>query len=159
MQEIKIECPSCHGTGLYVGCAERKGAAVICNSCKGTGMIIYKYTPFTHRKLRDDVKRVFKTGGGFVISAEDVITKENKLLPFSTAGCTYEEWLNGVDPKHIEFIVCPLRIDQATCHRLPGFINKCHELHGGWIGNINNCKYQSNRSECWKRFNSQSKIK
>lgn len=35
--KIECECNACKGTGLYVGMAERDGAAVVCYTCKGTG--------------------------------------------------------------------------------------------------------------------------
>jgi len=37
--EGECECSACKGTGLYVGMAEREGAAVVCSRCKGTGKV------------------------------------------------------------------------------------------------------------------------
>lgn len=41
MKEIQIECPACHGTGLYQGMCEQDGCAVVCTKCDGKG-----YTTF-----------------------------------------------------------------------------------------------------------------
>jgi len=67
--EVDRICPSCKGTGLYVGMAERDGAAVVCRTCKGTGCEHFKvtYEPFVARKPRTDVKRVYRTNPGIVI--------------------------------------------------------------------------------------------
>ena len=35
MKEIQIECPACHGTGLYQGMCEQDGCAVVCTECGG----------------------------------------------------------------------------------------------------------------------------
>ena len=59
MKEIQIECPSCKGTGLYVGVCERDGCAVVCTQCKGKGYTTYRYNDFTGRKIREGIKRVF----------------------------------------------------------------------------------------------------
>lgn len=60
MPEIKIECPSCRGTGLYKGFAEPKGCAVICTDCGGAGFKQYQYKIFTGRKEMPDIETVIK---------------------------------------------------------------------------------------------------
>ena len=47
MLQMLIECPKCKGTGLYRGCCERGGAAVICHSCKGKGTTLFGYVTFS----------------------------------------------------------------------------------------------------------------
>ncbi len=149
--KIDIECKSCGGTGLYVGMAERDGAAVICSTCNGTGKQELSYTPFTKRKERTDIVRVYSTGGGYVITPKDIVV-DGKDFPFSTAGCTYKEWLNGVTPKPITFLGCPMRMMQWECHQKKGFIAKCEKLNDGYIFVISACKHQHKKAECWKRF-------
>jgi len=50
--EVNEVCPSCKGTGLYIGMGERDGAAVVCHTCKGTGCHAFKheYEEFTEWK-------------------------------------------------------------------------------------------------------------
>lgn len=82
-KEIEIQCPSCEGYGIYQGMSERDGSAVVCSSCKGTGKTIYRYREFTGRKVKENVKRIFKTSCGYVHSANDVTTQEGKTIEFS----------------------------------------------------------------------------
>jgi hypothetical protein len=63
METIKAECPSCGGTGLYVGFAEPAEHAVICRTCDGTGCETIKYKPFEGRKRKRGVKHVLTDGG------------------------------------------------------------------------------------------------
>lgn len=81
--EVKAECSSCGGTGLYCGFAEPKGTAVVCHTCRGTGCQSIKYTPFTQRKRKSGVQRVMtdggiwfaRTGGEKTISADTFYSK------------------------------------------------------------------------------------
>jgi hypothetical protein len=149
---IKIECHACRGTGLYVGMAERNGAAVICHRCDGTGGHDYKYTPFTKRKKKEGVKRVYKTSAGHAISAEDVVNENGRRLPFSTSGVSYEEWLNGKQPKDLEFLGCPMLADQQACHEVEGFYERCCKISKGYANSITACPSYNNPDECWKLF-------
>lgn len=149
---IEIECPSCYGTGLYQGAAERDGAFVQCSACKGTGKTSYSYTPFAGRKTQDKCKRVYMTSCGYVITDKDITTKDGDFQPFSQCGCTYSEWLDGKTPKPIKFLGCPMMADQGACHNINGFVSKCNEFNGGYIGYIPKCENQGNKDECWKRL-------
>jgi hypothetical protein len=63
-----VYCKACEGTGLYVGLAERKGAAVVCSSCDGTGAVEYNPpTPFKQRRFRDNVTSVSQANSGKVL--------------------------------------------------------------------------------------------
>ena len=64
--EVDVECSACRGTGLYVGMCENDGAAVVCVKCNGTGKVHMSLTPFTGRRKRDGVTRVFETNPGFI---------------------------------------------------------------------------------------------
>ena len=154
---MKVECPFCSGTGLYVGMAERDGAAIICHECNGTGCYEYKYeyTDFETRKIREGVKRVYLTGTGYMITTKDITLKDGTFIEFSKEGVSYEEFIEGKKPKHIESLCCPMSADPGACHGIDGFVDKCNELNDGWINLISSCKIQCNKSECWKRFNSQ----
>jgi len=56
--EVKQECDSCHGTGLYQGFMEQAGTAVICVTCKGKGWYMHQYKEFTGRKRKEGVKKI-----------------------------------------------------------------------------------------------------
>lgn len=66
MEKIKTECNECKGTGLYVGCSEPKGTAVVCMQCTGTGCDEINFKPFTRRKGRRGIQTVWRSSGSFV---------------------------------------------------------------------------------------------
>lgn len=146
MPSIEIECPECKGTGVYVGFAERNGAAVVCTSCKGAGRRTYRYEPFTCKKRRDGVKRVYHSNG-FCISSEDVETEDGTVIHFSKYGVDYEDWYNNnTEPRYIEELQCPF---QATGQRHA--INNCRDRM--FIGNkITECDMYCNKDTCWKLY-------
>jgi len=143
-----IECPDCKGTGLYVGCAERDGAAVVCYNCNGTGQKEYKYREFTGRNKRNNVKRVYLPSD-YVIGADDVVTDEGVTLHFSQYGCTYEEWLNGAEPKPMEELVCPRMVYPSVQG-----VEPCSQCKGELIPGrrISLCRYYSGKANCWKEY-------
>lgn len=152
-----VMCVSCEGTGLYRGIAEGNNSAVICHTCKGTGKVETKlsFTEFTGRKTRKDVKRVYLTACGCGIADKDFVTKEGKTIRFSEAGCSYEDWLKGAEPKPITDLHCPyMHTNQAMqnkdhkCHSL--YNTKCSKNMG--FGFIAACKCFENKEECWKEY-------
>lgn len=149
---IKAVCSSCSGTGLYQGMAERGGAFVVCSSCKGTGCVTITREVFVKRKPQPKCKRVYKNGCGYCITDHDVTAKDGTLLEFSTAGVTYQEWLEGKNPGPMKFLGCPMSSDQGACHHKKGFVEECNRLHGGYFSLITDCKHQSKKHECWARF-------
>ena len=56
--EVRAECSSCSGTGIYCGFAEPKGYGVICNTCGGTGCRIISYKLFAGRNPKPGVEKV-----------------------------------------------------------------------------------------------------
>lgn len=88
MESVKAECQSCGGTGLYVGLAERSGAAVVCLTCGGTGCVTITYTPFERRRQKRGIKRVFRSGGRLVVTG----------VGPQGEGITYEEFQQGKMP-------------------------------------------------------------
>lgn len=66
MPEIKQECESCRGTGLYQGFCEPEGVAVVCHGCGGRGWAIHKYTEFTGRKRKNKIKIIRISRGSFI---------------------------------------------------------------------------------------------
>jgi DnaJ-class molecular chaperone len=61
--EVKAECGSCSGTGLYRGFAEPQGTAVVCHTCRGTGCQTITYKPFERRQRKQGIQRVLCDGG------------------------------------------------------------------------------------------------
>jgi hypothetical protein len=154
--EKLIECPACRGAGVYVGMAERGGAALVCYKCKGTGAYQLKieYEEFTGRKERPGVKRVYLSGYGYVIAPKKLDIRNIGEVDLSLEGVRYEDFINGKTPEHIETLACPMLADQSACHAIKGFTDGCEKLHGGTLLGLRltSCNYYPNRSECWKRF-------
>lgn len=77
-RSILIRCPSCRGTGVYVGYAEPEGTGVRCEQCNGTGRKVYKYYQFHGRVVRPNIQivRLYKgddSGDRIEISYEDFL--------------------------------------------------------------------------------------
>lgn len=161
MKEMRltIECPACGGTGVYQGMGERDGAAVVCRQCSGTGAYEYHYTyrDFSGRKKKDGVTRVYLSGYGYVIAPREVVFERFGKIDMAKEGISYEEFLEGAMPAHIENLVCPMIADQGACHKIPGFVDECNRLDGGYLLGryLSDCNFQPRNSECWARFKSQ----
>lgn len=82
MKEIKAECSACGGTGLYCGFAEPKGTAVVCHGCSGTGCDIIRYRPFTKRKRKRNVTKVFVDGGLWFARTKESIKQTISIKEF-----------------------------------------------------------------------------
>jgi hypothetical protein len=149
---IEIECPSCSGTGIYMGMGEKEGASILCHTCKGTGKSTYTYNPFTGRKIHDRASRVYLRGYGYCISTGITQFKGVGPIDMSKEGVSYQEFLDGKMPTHIEKLACPMMTDQGACHDKKGFVNICEEKNGGWFSVLSSCKYQCKKGECWDRF-------
>lgn len=147
--QIEVQCPSCEGTGLYKGFAEGEGCAVVCSVCKGTGKSSYFYHPFTGRKGRKGIKRVFRSSCGYGSTAK------------GEGGCTYEEWKAGQRPAPVKEVYCPyLWTDQS----MQNSTHKAHKmyksfcdrvLHGS--GSISNCPLYKSKEKCWEEFEKTAK--
>lgn len=96
---VKCECPDCGGTGLYKSAYCHDGAAVVCRKCDGTGCIESSYTPFTSRKKKEGVTRVFQSQAFVHFYPTQHTFNTGKTVDYSQYGCSLEEWENGVEPK------------------------------------------------------------
>ena len=149
MKEIQIECPTCNGTGLYQGMCEHDGCAVVCTRCGGKGYTTFKYNEFTGKKVKEGVKRVFEKTCGFVHGADDYTCPDGKVIHFSQYGCTYQEWLNGAEPKPMEELVCPYVYYNKGIGSEP--FERCR--HGiPVLGRIPDCAFYSDKARCWKEL-------
>ena len=155
--EQDVECWACDGTGIYKGMAEQGEAGVECFKCKGSGMVHVKheYKPFIGKRTRYDVKRVYKTSGGYGITDLDTEV-EDRVIRFSEGGVPYEDWLKGAEPKPIRDLHCPLEhFGQGT--DIGEYFKEngpCKNLLGTWIPGCS----QKNREYCWKYYDENKEI-
>ena len=147
---MKIErnevCKSCSGTGLYIGMAERDGAAVVCSKCNGTGCFhyVHEYEEFVSRsEPTEPVKRVYQVNPGIVIGEGNY----HKLEDFG--GMPYEQWKDGdlfvpktEDRKH----TCPQWwYSSVDSKKMPNF-DECIESLGK---PYSACRFFPVRDVCW----------
>ena len=92
--EYDARCKSCKGTGLYVGEAERDGAAVVCWACKGVGrvhhVIEWDDPPIDGPIPRGDVCWVVEKN-----IAQVVIGEGGGFTFADFGGMPYIDWLAG----------------------------------------------------------------
>jgi hypothetical protein len=149
MHKIEIQCPSCRGTGLYSGIAEKDSCAVVCHTCNGTGKTTYSYREFTGRKIKKGVERVFKKSCGYVHAPNDYKADNGAIIRYSEGGCTYEEWLNGAEPKPVKDLYCPYMWDNRGMGNEP--LERCKKGRSGF-GFISDCRFFADRAKCWEEF-------
>ena len=106
--------------------------------------------------MNQKVSRVFLSGYGYCVGTKPITLDNGVFVDFSKEGVQYEEFLNGIMPKHIKQMGCPMMADQGACHKIKGFTDKCHDLNGGYVNYIPDCKC-SDKMGCWNRFEKQSK--
>ena len=151
--DMDIRCPECGGSGVYIGMAERDGAAVVCWKCDGSGKFNYRYQykEFNGKVKRNDVKRVYlKTG--YCVAPKKISFDEIGEIDLSKEGVSYEEFQQGKLPTPIERLQCPMCQDQGACHAIKGFTDRCNELNGEYLCILSSCNYRNNKAECWERF-------
>ena len=146
--EFDEECPSCGGTGLYDGMAERGGAAVVCHTCKGTGCHRFKheYKPFIRRKKRAGVERVYEVNPGIIIG----IGNGHALTDFG--GMPYFEWEAGLKfPAGSENrnFTCPAWWYQSANYKLKPDWDECNAALGC---SFSRCPCFKNKRACWARW-------
>jgi len=147
--EVDAECRACGGTGLYIGMAERHGAAVVCSRCKGTGKerMSISYIPFTGRKKRMGVVRVFEFNSGYVIGNGP----DCKIEDFG--GMSFDKWEQGepfpLGSESREY-VCPKQYAQVTGKDFD--YEKCKYSLGT---TFKNCKFYVDKKECWRDYDKQ----
>jgi hypothetical protein len=153
--EMKVECPSCKGTGLYSGMAESDNIAVICHKCNGTGAYNYSYSynDFVKRKIKNGIERVYLKGTRYKLGLGKINFDRVGEIDMAKEGVSYSEFLDGKKPTHIKKLECPLLADQSACHEIEGFVKECNSYAGcGWGNEITECENQPNKHECWDRF-------
>jgi len=141
--EFDEECPDCKSTGLYVGIAEKSGAAAICHTCKGTGKHHFKHTyeKFVERKNKSGITRVFQVNPGICIGGKN-------LEQFG--GMSYKDWKAG-NPfppgSEMRAFTCPAWWYQsADCDKKPDW----KDCVG--VGSFSGCGNFNNKQNCWERW-------
>jgi hypothetical protein len=142
--EYECQCKSCGGTGLYVGMAERNGAAVLCINCKGTGREVNRitYTEFDKRKKRSGVTRVYKCNPGICINDDPKF-----------GGMPFSDWHKGHEfpPGHeMRNYTCPTWYYQTADYNKKPNWKECEIL-----GSFSECKNFCNKHKCWAKWDKQ----
>ena len=144
------ECDVCEGTGLYVGLAEKNGAAVVCNDCEGSGRqhIKREYQEFKGQKHREDITRVFATTAGIVIAPE-----------ITQGGVPYEVWKH--DPQSVKRPGAELREFSCPAHWAQCVGTKRPEWKEcvTWGQSFFKCEHFPIKSQCWERLDRERKGK
>lgn len=146
--EFDQECPSCKGTGLYVGMAERDGAAVVCHTCKGTGCKHNRieYSDFAGKKINSAVRRVFEFNPGIVIGHGG--EKHYSLSDFG--GMPVADWKHGwpfpPGSENRKF-VCPAWWYQTANYKLKPDWKECL-----CCGSFSSCSHFAQKEKCWTRW-------
>ena len=146
--EFDEMCKSCSGTGLYIGIAERDGAAVVCRKCKGTGCFHFKheYEPFTERRESEStIRQVYETNPGICIGTGE--NGEYRLGDFG--GMPYQDWLDGKGfaiGMENRRSTCPAWWYQSANYNLKPSWEECN------FGMFSGCKHFSNKHQCWQRW-------
>lgn len=149
--EFNEQCKSCGGTGLYVGFAEKDGAAVVCHTCKGTGChhVKIEYDDFEKRERRKGVKRVYEVNPGICIGGSK--GGEHCLEDFG--GMPYEDWLKGEGfPEGSENrrYTCPAWWYQSANYKLKPDWKECIGC-----GSFSGCKRFPEKLYCWQRWDAE----
>ena len=110
--EFDEECTSCKGTGIYVGLAERDGAAVVCWKCKGRGWVHTKIEyddPVTKTvpKPSTGITTVFQATAGICVGSNE---EAGLLVERDFGGMPYSNWYKGEpfpDKSEMRKFTCP----------------------------------------------------
>ena len=162
-EDIKKVCPSCHGTGIYVGTMLQSELGVLCSECHGKGYSFIKINPQV--KLIEENGVVYEVvnnlkigtinlfhelesveGIKYVIYGHGGLFTLNFLLSNGITSpyvITYEEFLNGGIPLPIEEYTCPRQITQNPPK--DRFDNNCG------AGCYSDCE-NFGKDTCWNKF-------
>jgi hypothetical protein len=146
--EFDQQCQSCNGTGLYVGLAERNGAAVICRTCRGTGCYRFKheYDDFHGKQTSPNVKRVFEANPGIVIGQSRGLALED------FGGISVKDWQEGkpFPPKsENRKYTCPCWWYQSVNFKLKPEWDECFAALGS---SFSACPCFDDKAKCWERW-------
>ena len=144
--EYDCMCESCNGSGLYIGMAEKDGAAIVCHSCKGEGHkhVVIRYRSPETRKRNMHAKRVYAANPGIGMGEGNGYTLED------FGGMPYQDWLDGKPfPKESENRkhTCPVWWYQCADYKKKPDWETCS------LGvSFSRCKHFDNKAACWARW-------
>ena len=143
--EFDERCPSCKGTGIYVGMGERDGYAVVCHTCNGTGVHHYehKYEEPVEKWMRKDVRMVVEVNPGICLGGD-----------LNFGGMSYQDWFSGKPfTKGMENreYTCPAWWFQSADYSKKPNWDEC-----GW-GSFSQCQHFCNKDKCWERYDQENK--
>ena len=146
--EFDEKCPSCKGTGVYVGMAEHDGAAVVCHTCKGTGCHHFEhiYEEFDGKKLDVKIKRVYEVNPGICIG----VGNSAQYILEDFGGMPYSQWFNGRPfPPRSEnrSFTCPAWWYQSANYEKKPNWDECI-----FVGSFSSCEHFCNKGACWARW-------
>ena len=146
--EVYEKCRVCRGTGLYIGMAEKDGAAIVCYKCKGTGCChtIFEYEDFKGRIRRDKVEQVYECNPGIIIGKGG---GKYKLSDFG--GIPYREWDIGkpfIKAENRDY-TCPKWWFQVSNSNKELDWQECND---SWVKPFSQCKFFRDKDKCWDRF-------
>lgn len=158
MFKIKVNCPTCNGTGIYKDVCAKGKSAFLCMDCKGKGYkkvalkdkFANKYIMFTGIKKVEGINRVFQNR--FAFHHNDINTNGIK---FEEGGVTYEKWLKGEKPKPVKDLYCPLFwINEFENNEelIKEFKKKLCDINLEVCDSITNCKFNCNKNICWEYY-------
>lgn len=149
---VKHECCSCHGTGLYSGMGESERAAVVCHSCKGHGWQESVFQPFTGRKEKPGVIRVYRANPGIKIGEG----RGHRLEDFG--GMPLEDWKAGKpfpDGSEMRDFTCPRWWCQTVGGPMPEW-DECWKCLGR---RFSDCANFNDKGDCWKKWDAEKAAK
>ena len=143
--EFDEKCQNCGGTGLYVGMAERDGAAIMCHTCQGTGChkFHHEYEEFNKRVEKRGVVRVYQTNPGIMLGGK-------RLEDFG--GMPVKEWESGLPflpGMENRKYTCPAWWYQSADYKLQPDWHECNSALGK---SFSKCNSFPTKAECWKKW-------
>lgn len=150
--EFDEKCKSCKGTGLYMGMAERNGAAVVCHTCKGTGChhVKFEYEDFVKREPEPKAVRVYNVNPGIMIGTGN----GHKLEDFG--GMPVTEWEDGkpfTPGTENRKFTCPAWWYQSADYKKKPDWKECWSALGS---PFSSCKHFSTKEKCWARWDKEN---
>ena len=80
--------------------------------------------------------------------------EDGTVIDFDSGGCTYDEWINGEDPKPVQELYCPYIWKNNGMNNEP--FPECR-FNIGLGDRISTCNHYKQKADCWKRYNAGEK--
>lgn len=167
--QIKCNCPSCNGTGIYKGFTTRGDLAVVCSTCNGSGYYILKNDKNARFEYDENTNTIYGINNNEPFEATifkelHVIDNINYVIYDTQYRLTsnylfehgidkvyiikYSDFLNGKLPLPLMEYTCPAFILQNYGDEQ--FDNDCP------LGSFIDCT-KFGKEECWNKFYGKAK--